>query len=68
MFPNSSPQNARSSADSNEVSKDERQTHQKEKKIDLFLFTNDTNIYRKFQEVWNLLAEISELNQLQKIR
>lgn len=52
MFPNSSPQNARSSADSNEVRKgDERQTLQKEKKIDLFLFTNDTNIYRKFQEV-----------------
>lgn len=51
MFPNSSPQNARSSADINEVRKgDEIQTHQKEK-IDLFLFTNDTNIYRKFQEV-----------------
>lgn len=40
----------------------------RKKKIDLFLFTNDTNIYRKFQEVWNLLAEISELNQLQKTR
>lgn len=40
-------QNAGSSAESNEVRKgNKRQTHQKEQKMDLFLFTNDI-VYRK---------------------